>query len=317
MSAYPAHARLWDRLYAMAAIVLSIFVLSGVALTFQEVMTTWAHGWPEENSSLHPWLATFHVLHSQSVWLRVLILPLLVWTSMVFAFEGRRAAVYARFPEPPDAIPQRVYQSTVSLVKPLFYAAPLWTLYIVSGVFLLFYPIGAETGERGVFFLLAHLHAHPEVDVILPWLALLIGHLFCLFLVWIARIRAARLAAMGVQTARFYEDLPQGAVLGMISAVLVSWIALAWGAPLETMPLVCFAVAASVCVSHVAQVVAESPSWRFLPFGFVAAIVIGDVVRGAAFQQDSLQLWGFSLVSAFFMVLIARLHRRALYAEGA
>lgn len=316
MSEPTAHARLWDRLYVIAAIVLLIFVQAGVALVFQDLIVQWGPAWSETHSSMHPWVGTYIAFHGTSTWMRVLILPLLAWISIVFAFEGRRAAAYARLKEPAPKIPRRVYETTATLHKPLLWAAPLLLLYLASGVLLLFRTQNVEEGTNSVFSALMYLHTRPSADAVLPWLGLFAGQLLCLFLLWIARIRAARLAASGLETAHLYEDFPQGAALGVMSATLVTWIALAWSAPLGSIPVVFLAVSVSVFLSHALPIVATSPMWRFLPFLLVAALMVGDVVHGRAFQSASLQLWGAALVWAFFMVLIARLHRRSLYTSA-
>lgn len=313
MSASAENAGLWDRLYVVATIVLAVFICAGIAQAFADTVVAWGTPWPTENSSTHPWVAVLDAMHGQGVWTRVLMLPLVAWISVVCVFEGRRGAAYARSPKSAEALPYRMVQIAASIVKPLVWSMPALLLYVVSGAQLTLRTSPLPSRPTRLVDLLSWLHAHAESDPILPWFALLAGALVCVLIVLVGRVRAARLQALGVRGFRLYEDLPQGAVLATISALLSTLTLMAWGGPLPAVPLVFLVVFVSMLLAHLLPVVSESPAWRWFPFVFVFLLVLGDVVRGGVAERGAWTVWGFAFALAFVAVVVARVHRRALY----
>lgn len=305
--------RLWDRAYVVAAILLSVFLLAGAALSVAPVIVQWAPYGGDADAMPHPWVLTFQMFHSSSVWMRAIMLPVLAWVSIVFAFESRGAARLARDPEHAAHWPQRVRDLAAALRQPLWWMVSLFGLVVVSGVQLFLRSERTPPSPSQVGDMLAWAHMHPSADGLLLWLMVWTAGAGCLFVVLVARVRAARLAAIGVAQHRVYEDLPQGAVLGAGAGVLVGMVAIAWRISPSAVPILFLLIFASVLLSHVTRVVAESPAWRFFPLILVALVIAGDIARGVYSWRISLQVWGFALACALIMIVISRVHRRALY----
>lgn len=312
MSASPPITRLWDRLYVVTTIVLVVFIWAGVARAFAPSVLAWATGSTQTQALTHPWTTTLEALHGRGIWTRVLMLPVVAWTCVVCAFEGRRGAAYARAPEAAERLPQRVVQTARSMVKPMVWIVPGWGLYVLSGAQLTLRTSSTKTRAQSVGEILPWLHTHPDADALLSWFALGVGGLTILLLVLVARVRAARLQALEVPSFHLYEDLPQGAALAMICAMLSTLCVMAWGGPDGVVPILWIGVFISMLLGHLSTLVSTSPAWRWFPFVFVFLLVLGDLVRG---RGVSVQVWGFAFVSAAFALMIARVHRRALYAS--
>lgn len=313
MSAPFPQARSWDRIYVVTAMLLSVFLLAGAARSIAPAIVAWAPYGGEADSMPHPWILTFQMFHSSSVWMRAIMLPVLAWVSIVFALESRGASRLARDPKHAARWPQRVRDLAAALRQPLWWMVSLFGMVGISGVQLFVRSRTTPLSPSRVGDMLAWAHRHPSADPLLLWLMVWTAGAGCLFVVLAARVRAARLAAIGVASHRVYEDLPQGAVLGSGAGILISLVAIAWRVSPRAVPLVFLLVFASVLLSHTARIVAESSTWRFLPLILVALVIVGDIARGVYSWRISGQVWGFALACALIMIVVSRVHRRALY----
>src|SRR5699024_5255636 len=101
-------------------------------------------------------------------------------------------------PERAAKLPARVQGTAQAFSRPLLYMALPIVLYLMSGLVLLRGVPAGDPQQMGFAQMVAWLHTHPEVDAFLPWIGLITGTFWLLFIVLGARVRAARLQAVGV-----------------------------------------------------------------------------------------------------------------------
>lgn len=309
----PPHARIWDRLYVLAGIISAVFIFSGVARNFETEVLSWATALPVGASSVHPWAATMQVFHGEGAWASWWPIPAVLWLVLVWAAEMSRYSAYRREPERAAKLPERVQGTAQAFSRPLLYMALPIVLYLMSGLALMRGVPAGDPQQMNAAQAIAWLHTHPEVDAFLPWIGLITGIFWLLFIVLGARVRAARLQAVGVSTFHLYEDLPQGAALGVGTAFLLSLSVLAWNGPAEILPVLTLLVICSMIVANVFPIVAESDAWRFFPLLLFLLIIVGDLFTGPAFRRETFAVWGFAFGCAVVMILVARVQRRSLY----
>lgn len=308
-----------DRLLVMASVLCSAFVLSGTALVFAQDVATWSTrvGAGEAGGAL--WATSLHRLHAASPLVSVLGVMGFALVAVAWQHELRRIRLReTALDAPVRGGLKRSSRLALSFHRAFSASLPVMAIVLLSGVavFVLQGRGGALVSER-TSVMVASFHGGAMGGGLQQFLWVFTGLNIALLNVFVTRIRAARLGEAGVPSFRAYEDIPQGASLGVILGVLAGLAIIAWGGPVGAIPaVVVFAICWSIAV-HLWAPMAESGGWRIVPLVLVAAVIGGDVLRGVDWTASTLKVWGFALALGFGAILLARVGRRTLVSESA
>lgn len=304
-----------DRLFVLASVIASVFVGAGTALLFRADFDRWllpsGVGSAGEEQGL---VETLVGLHSASPFVSVLGLMSLGLLASGWGFEYRRGAILGAAGIAETDARRRSERLAQSFLRASKAVLPLLIVLLLSGVALLgMQQLHANDGVgEALLTPLRALHTGELFGVAHTFLWLFAGLLLMLLNVFVTRIRAARLGERGVTSFRVYEDIPQGAALGVSFGILLSMAVLAWSGAAGLVPI---AILFSICWSvgaHLWPPIAESGGWRALPFVLALAVIFGDLFGVVASEAPQIRLWFYALSLAFFMVLAARIGRRTL-----
>lgn len=304
-----------DRIFVLASVLLAAFTLSGAALSFGSAVDAWA-GLNAADAGAAAWRASLMQLHSQTAFVATLgVLALLyhvmAWTQMLRAPDPLLSSVSL---DDPPSTPPRSVQLRARFRQSLRRGLPLILVVASSGVALLL-VLSTDLQSHLSEAMLAHLQAFHGARLLgsaQPFLWMWAGGNLVLLSVYTARIRAAQLQERGVQSFRAYEDIPQGAALGLLLSTLVSLVVIAWGGPAELIPTL-FIFGLCWCIGmHLWSPLAESGGWRWIPLSIFSLVVIGDLFASKALIGATWMVWAGSFALAVIATLVARLGRRTL-----
>lgn len=264
----------------------------------------------------HLWRASLARFHAASPLVAVLGVMATTLVAAAWRTELRRVRVQDTALAAASASqspPLRSRTLAVSFHRAFSASMPVMAIVGLSGVavFVIGGP-GSSLVSEETRALMRQFHTGEVAGAPQQFLWLFTGLNIALLNVYVTRIRAARLGERRVPSFRAYEDIPQGAAIGLTLGVLASLALIAWSGPATLIPpLMVFAVCWAIVV-HLWAPIAASSSWKILPFVLALAVIFGDVFRAPQGEEPAIRVWIFAVCLAFFSVLVARLGRRTL-----